>query len=179
MEDTHLLRALGGVSNNSYELLNLRALKIATFYKNCVFQCMGKISVWNFKGTIWNSTQNILTIHWKMWKFKSSSVFEMPPGICMYGKFFCMYLQQNQNPEPSETGVTQTHYWLPSCIIFPSYTHKAFVTSPSAWLVYTNYLMVVLLLRINYTVHMIQYINNTYNDATHNTTGFDLQQFIT
>ena len=48
--------------------------------------------VWNFKGYLWNSTQNILPIHWKMWIsftyenlralwFKSSLVFlKRPPG---------------------------------------------------------------------------------------------------
>ena len=61
-------------------------------YKNHIFQCMGKIFFWNFKGTLWNSTQNILPIHWKMWIlfttvnlraliFKSSKVFlKRPPG---------------------------------------------------------------------------------------------------
>ena len=48
--------------------------------------------MWNFKGYLWNSTQNILPIHWKMWilftgenlralRFKSSLVFlKRPPG---------------------------------------------------------------------------------------------------
>ena len=48
--------------------------------------------MWNFKGYLWNSTQNILPIHWKMWIlltyenlralwFKSSYVFlKRPPG---------------------------------------------------------------------------------------------------
>ena len=48
--------------------------------------------MWNFKGSLWNSTQNILPIHWKMWilstgeilralRFKSSKVFlKRPPG---------------------------------------------------------------------------------------------------
>ena len=49
--------------------------------------------MWNFKGTLWNSTQNILPIHWKIWflydteilralKFKSSNAFlKCPPGF--------------------------------------------------------------------------------------------------
>ena len=49
--------------------------------------------MWNFKGTLWNSTQNILLIHWKMrflynigilraLRFKSSYAFlKRPPGI--------------------------------------------------------------------------------------------------
>ena len=48
--------------------------------------------MWNFKGTLWNSTQNILPIHWKMWllynidilralRVKSSYAFlKRPPG---------------------------------------------------------------------------------------------------
>ena len=47
--------------------------------------------VWNFKGTLWNSTQNILLIHWNIWllysieilralRFKSSySFLKRPP----------------------------------------------------------------------------------------------------
>ena len=33
----------GGRFKNTYELLNLRALKISMLYKNHIFQCMGKI----------------------------------------------------------------------------------------------------------------------------------------
>ena len=32
-----------GRLKNTYELLNLRALKISILYKNEIFQCMGKI----------------------------------------------------------------------------------------------------------------------------------------
>ena len=39
-----------GRFKNTYELLNLRALKISMLYKSHTFQCMGKIIVWNFKG---------------------------------------------------------------------------------------------------------------------------------
>ena len=50
--------------------------------------------MWNFKGTLWNSTQNILPTHWKTWflynieilralRFKSSYAFlKRPPGGC-------------------------------------------------------------------------------------------------
>ena len=49
--------------------------------------------MWNFKGTLWNSTQNILLIHWKIrflynigilraLRFKSSYAFlKRPPGL--------------------------------------------------------------------------------------------------
>ena len=33
----------GGGFKNAYELLKLRALKISIFYKNDIFQCIGKI----------------------------------------------------------------------------------------------------------------------------------------
>ena len=59
------LRAWGRFKN-AYELLNLRALKISTLYKNHIFQYMGKIFCMDFKGYLWNSTQNILPIHWKI-----------------------------------------------------------------------------------------------------------------
>ena len=35
--------ASGGRFKNTYELLNLRALKISKLHKNDIFQCMGKI----------------------------------------------------------------------------------------------------------------------------------------
>ena len=49
--------------------LNLRALKISMLYKNHIFQCIivcVRYFVWNFKGYLWNSTQDILPIPWKM-----------------------------------------------------------------------------------------------------------------
>ena len=38
-----LYNSLGGGVKNTYELLNLRALKILILYKNHIFQCMGRI----------------------------------------------------------------------------------------------------------------------------------------
>ena len=72
----------GGRFKNAYELLNLRTLKFSYVNKIHIFQCMGKIFcvefqryplkfhtkyLAHFKGTLWNSTQNILPIHWKIW----------------------------------------------------------------------------------------------------------------
>ena len=74
------------VFKNTYELLNPGALNILMFYKDRIFQYMGKIYCgWNFKGTLWNSIQNILPIHWKcvfyhfiqMWTFKSYSIWKL------------------------------------------------------------------------------------------------------
>ena len=56
-----LIKDQGG--GGAYELLNLRALKISMLYKNVWVRYF----VWNFKGYLWNSTQNISPIHWKMW----------------------------------------------------------------------------------------------------------------
>ena len=56
------------------------------FKNSCeLFQCCIKIAsfsvwvrylVWNFKGALWNSTQNILPIHWKIWFFYSRAIFK-------------------------------------------------------------------------------------------------------
>ena len=71
---------------------NLRALKFSHVNKICIFQCMCKIFCVEFQRYLWNSTQNILPIHWKMHilltcenlralRFKSSSMFlKCPPG---------------------------------------------------------------------------------------------------
>ena len=37
------IKVPGGYFKNAYELFNLRALKCSMFYKNCIFQCIGKI----------------------------------------------------------------------------------------------------------------------------------------
>ena len=64
-------RVPGGHFKNTYELLNLRALKFSHVDKIYIFQCMSKMRarffVWNFKGTLWNSIQSILSTHWKIW----------------------------------------------------------------------------------------------------------------
>ena len=42
----------GGRFKNTFELLNLRALKFSIVEKVNIFQCMGQIFAWNFKGTL-------------------------------------------------------------------------------------------------------------------------------
>ena len=42
-EPSHTGRGPGGRFKNTYELFNLRALKISKLHKNYIFQCMGKI----------------------------------------------------------------------------------------------------------------------------------------
>ena len=56
-----------GRFKNTYELLNLRALKFQCCRKNISFNVSVRYFVWNFKGYLWNSTQNILPIHWNQW----------------------------------------------------------------------------------------------------------------
>ena len=109
-----LINSPGGHFKNTFELLNLRALKLLIVDKIIIFQCMGQI----FCGTLWNSTQNIWPIHWKIWflynikilralRFKSSyALLKCPPGdlfhwICLPVKnrramFFSYTCQNNQ-----------------------------------------------------------------------------------
>ena len=56
----------GGRFKNAYKLFNLRALKFNLWIKYASFNVWEKYFVWNFKGTLWNSTRNILPIHWKI-----------------------------------------------------------------------------------------------------------------
>ena len=58
--------SFGGHFKNAYELLNLRNLKFSTLYENHIFQCIGKIFCVEFQRYLWNSTEYISTIHWKM-----------------------------------------------------------------------------------------------------------------
>ena len=55
-----------GRLKNTYQVINLWALKIKPVYKNRIFQCMRRCLEWNFKATLWNTTQNILPIHWQL-----------------------------------------------------------------------------------------------------------------
>ena len=58
--------------------------------------------MWNFKGTLWNSTQNILPIHWKIWflyntdilralRFKSSYAFLNAPPFIQHSQYQCCW----------------------------------------------------------------------------------------
>ena len=80
----------GGRFKDAHELLNLIALKVSMLYKILSFNVWVRYFVWNFKRYLWNSTQNILPIHWKMRilftgenlraiRFKSPSVFLKRP----------------------------------------------------------------------------------------------------
>ena len=78
---------------NTYELLNLRVLNFHPWIKSTSFIVWVRYFVWNFQGTFWNSTQNILPIHWEIWflytieilralRFKRSYAFlNAPPHV--------------------------------------------------------------------------------------------------
>ena len=71
-------KAPGGRFKNTYELLNLRALKISKLHKNHIFQCMGKIFCVEFQRVplkfhakyLTHTLKDVDFIH--IWKFKSS-----------------------------------------------------------------------------------------------------------
>ena len=83
----------GGHFKNTYELFNLRALKnFPLWIKSTSFNAWVRYFLWNFKDTLWNSTQNIFPIHWKIWflnnieilralRFKSSYEFLKRPPV--------------------------------------------------------------------------------------------------
>ena len=59
---TFSLERTRGQFKNFYELLNLH---FSTNYTS--FNVWARYFAWNFKGYLWNSTQNSLPIHWKIW----------------------------------------------------------------------------------------------------------------
>ena len=44
-----------------------KTLKLSPVNKIHIFNVWVRYFVWNLKGYLWNSTQNILPIHWKIW----------------------------------------------------------------------------------------------------------------
>ena len=56
-----LLGSSGGRFKNTYELLNLRVLKISKLHKNHIFQCMGKIVCVEFQRVPLKFHTNYLT----------------------------------------------------------------------------------------------------------------------
>ena len=56
----------GGRFKNTHELLNLGVPKMLCLYRILSFNVWARYHVWNFKGTLWNSTHNIFPIHWKI-----------------------------------------------------------------------------------------------------------------
>ena len=82
------------MSSSIWELLNFHLWIKSTFCNVWI-----TYFVWNFKGTLWNSTQNILPIHWKIWflynteilkalRFESSYAFLKRPPAPIVTQFF-------------------------------------------------------------------------------------------
>ena len=77
---TVTFEAPGGRFKNTYELLNLRALKISKLHKNHIFQCMGKVFCVEFQRVplkfhtkyLTHTLKDVDFIH--IWKFKSSLI---------------------------------------------------------------------------------------------------------
>ena len=88
--------------------------------------------MWNFKGYLWNSTQNICPIHWKMWilftgenlrflRFKSSYVFLKRPLVCCQRKMnqdSSIFLHENvaQNIVCKMTASLYRPKWAEICL---------------------------------------------------------------
>ena len=78
--DTDISESSGGRFKNTYELLNLRALKISKLHKNHILQCMGKIFCVEFQRFplkfhtkyLTHTLKDVDFIH--IWKFKSSLI---------------------------------------------------------------------------------------------------------
>ena len=113
-----------------YELLNLRALKISML---CCIKIISFNFVWNFKGYLWNSTQNILPMHWKRYisftgenlralRFKSSQVFlKCPPSFIVlfilwpfYNLWPCSYFRVAMG---GQTKPSQPKRWPTTCAV--------------------------------------------------------------
>ena len=57
----------------TYELLNLQFPPVNNIY---IYNVGVRYFVWNFKGTLWNSTRNILSMHWNI-RFLTTSKFQV------------------------------------------------------------------------------------------------------
>ena len=57
----------GGISKTILSSSILEHIQFQCFIKIAPFNVWVRYFEWNFKGTLWNSAQNILPIHWKMW----------------------------------------------------------------------------------------------------------------
>ena len=82
----------GGRFKNTYELLNLRALKISKLHKNHIFQCMGKIFCVEFQRVPLKFHTKYLTHTLKdvdfinIWKFKSSLIYQTQQNTTKHGQ---------------------------------------------------------------------------------------------
>ena len=76
-----LIMLPGFFFKNIYELLNLRALKISTLYKNCIIQCMGKIFCVEFQRFPLKFHTKYLTHTLKLLDLRAHKcIWKVPPG---------------------------------------------------------------------------------------------------
>ena len=61
------LAILGTFRKQLWALKSKSSYIFSPLQKIHIFQCMSEILLWNFKGTLRNSTQNMLPIHWRIW----------------------------------------------------------------------------------------------------------------
>ena len=114
---------------NTYELFQ-ELFKCQCCIKIASFNVWVRYSVWNFKGPLWNSTQNILPMHWKMCilftgeilKSFRFSLFETPPWIHIHYRVtrfdVCVGPQLHSKAKPNRIKkISRPRYRSPFCDI--------------------------------------------------------------
>ena len=85
MKSNCIIRGGGG---NSYEVLNLRALKISMLYKNHIFQCMGKIFCVEFQRVPHKISYPYIERYGFHSQVKIYVFLKRPPGIQLWQILF-------------------------------------------------------------------------------------------
>ena len=154
----------GGRFKNTYELLNLRALKISMLYKNISFNVWVRYFVWNFKGYLWNSIQNILPIHWKMWILFTGAAWALkvpwvPGGALVLLSGVPDFFDRNK----ILSGGDLSHYQVPHCIrVFFYFVWFVFIRHNFQFYfelcTYCNILDIYLSYNLNFVNHLLLYM---------------------
>ena len=76
IEQRRTLTRSGGISKSAYDLVNLRALKLSTLYKNRIFQCMGKIFCAEFQSYPLKFHTDYCTLSLKDVSFVEKGIFK-------------------------------------------------------------------------------------------------------
>ena len=88
------IEAQGGISKMFTSSLISELLNFQYWIKIASFNVRVRYFVWNFKGSLWNSTQNILPIHWKMCRWlKIYELLDLRAHTCFWNapKISCRY----------------------------------------------------------------------------------------
>ena len=96
----------GWCFKNDHELVNVGAVIFLSLKELHIFNVWVRYFVWNFKGYLWNSTQNISPIHWKMgflYMAELSKFFK-----CPLGPWLCGWLWSDDNPPQQFDGWWRT-----------------------------------------------------------------------